>query len=417
MSSDFRDHLFPLDNPRLSAFRSCDAYTYLDAVRQNPVADEVVSAWTALFENTEFRGITTDGRTVPELFSAERDEGADNDAAVDAAVGLLGMLSADEQTRVLRPLHSRVWRAWLNPEFCLNPFGIRLEEVDEKTRDQVFRLVAACLSPAGYRKVRDIMRVNGFLGELVDLPRILNEHSYNINIFGTPSVTEPWGWNLWGHHLAVNCLLIGGRQVLTPVFFGSEPNHVDRGEHEGLSLFDEQERAGLAFVRDLTPGQAERAVLFHRKRDPDLPPGRLHHADELHLAGAFQDNRVIPYEGVPGAELHPAQRDALIDLVALFLDYQPDGPRKARMADVRRHLDETYFCWIGGRGDEDAFYYRVQSPVVLVEFDHHAGVFLANTEPEKFHTHTLVRTPNGNDYGAELVRRATGTPHRLQGPV
>jgi hypothetical protein len=43
--------------------------------------------------------------------------------------------------------------------------------------------------------------------------------------------------------------------------------------------------------------------------------------------------------------------------------------------------------------------------VLIVEFDHHAGVFLGNAEPERFHVHTLVRTPNGNDYGMDLVRR------------
>ena len=46
----------------------------------------------------------------------------------------------------------------------------------------------------------------------------------------------------------------------------------------------------------------------------------------------------------------------------------------------------------------------VQSPVVLIEFDHHIGVFLTNPEPAKFHVHTIVRTPNGNDYGLDLLR-------------
>ncbi|MFF0157295.1 DUF3500 domain-containing protein [Streptomyces sp. NPDC005263] len=82
-----------------------------------------------------------------------RDEGVDNAAAVDSALTLLGMLSADEQSSIRHPLDSRVWRAWLNPEFCLNPFGVRLEEVSEKVREQACQFVAACLSPAGYQKV------------------------------------------------------------------------------------------------------------------------------------------------------------------------------------------------------------------------------------------------------------------------
>ena len=74
------------------------------------------------------------------------------------------------------------------------------------------------------------------------------------------------------------------------------------------------------------------------------------------------------------------------------------------MDEIERHLGETYFSWIGGTGENSPFYYRIQSPVVMIEFDHHKGVVLNNAEPEKFHVHTIVRTPNGNDYGMDLLR-------------
>jgi hypothetical protein len=74
------------------------------------------------------------------------------------------------------------------------------------------------------------------------------------------------------------------------------------------------------------------------------------------------------------------------------------------MDDVERHLSATHVCWAGGMGENSAFYYRIQSPVVMIEFDHHKGVVLNNPTPEKFHVHTIVRTPNGNDYGADLLR-------------
>ena len=74
------------------------------------------------------------------------------------------------------------------------------------------------------------------------------------------------------------------------------------------------------------------------------------------------------------------------------------------MDDVERHLLKTHFCWAGGMGEDNAFYYRIQSPVVMIEFDHHKGVVLNNPTPEKFHVHTIVRTPNGNDYGMDILR-------------
>jgi hypothetical protein len=305
----------------------------------------------------------------------------------------------------------------MNPEFYIHRFGLRLEELDHDGRDRVMLLLQASTSPEGFGKIRDVMRINGFLGDLVGLPKVLNENSYNINIFGEPSRENPWGWSLYGHHLCLNCLFIGGQQVFTPVFFGAEPNEIDAGAHAGTTLFIEQERAGLTLIRDLSDDLAERAILFHHKRDPQLPIGRLHPGDELHLGGAFQDNRVIPYEGVPVAEFTAAQQQQVVTLAELFLDYQPAGPRAARLAAVQSHLGNTWFCWIGGTGDGEPFYYRLQSPVIVIEFDHHAGIFLANQHPERLHVHTIVRTPNGNDYGAELVRRATGSDHLLDGPV
>ena len=97
--------------------------------------------------------------------------------------------------------------------------------------------------------------------------------------------------------------------------------------------------------------------------------------------------------------------ELVVGLVEKFLDYQPPGPRAARIADVRRHLDQTHLCWIGGTSLGDTFYYRIQSPVIMIEFDHHSGVFLANKEPAKCHIHTIVRAPNGNDYGKDLLRQ------------
>jgi Protein of unknown function (DUF3500) len=136
----------------------------------------------------------------------------------------------------------------------------------------------------------------------------------------------------------------------------------------------------------------------------DLPPGRRHFADNLHLGGAFQDNRIVPYEGLRASEFSAQQRRDLIDLVAAYIAPLPPGPLAGRLAEVERHLADTHFCWIGGTAETSPFYYRIQSPVIFIEFDHHAGVFLTNAEPAKFHVHTIVRTPNGNDYGVDLLR-------------
>jgi hypothetical protein len=143
-------------------------------------------------------------------------------------------------------------------------------------------------------------------------------------------------------------------------------------------------------------------------KDPAMPPGRWNRDDQRHLCGAFRDNRVIPYEGIPVSDMDAEQHNLVEKILEGFLLYLPSRAREIRLAHVRQHFDETYFCWIGDFGEGDAFYYRIQSPVIIVEFDHHSGVFLCNAEPARFHTHTLLRTPNAGDYGKALLPLTAG---------
>ena len=72
----------------------------------------------------------------------------------------------------------------------------------------------------------------------------------------------------------------------------------------------------------------------------------------------------------------------------------------------------TDFAWIGGTGPDDVFYYRVQSPVILIEFDHLPGIVFDNDYATRRHIHTIVRTPNGNDYGKNLLAQHYAQHHR-----
>lgn len=403
MQAAFRRHLRAPDDPRIAGIADETAVSWADRTLANPRAAPLFDAWRERYLNEEFHGITVDGHCIPDLYDLAP-QGAPTAAMVGAAQALLGACDAAERARLCHALDARERRAWMNPEVFMHRFGLRLDEVRAPLREAVLGVVEASLSASGYRKARDLMRVNHFLGELVGAPRVMNEFSYNFNLFGQPSVQAPWGWNLYGHHLCLNCLAADQQMVLAPVFMGAEPNVIDAGPWAGTEVLAREESMGLALMRSLPSGVASRAQLYRAKRDPAMPPGRVAMADELHLAGAFRDNRVIPYEGARVADFDARARRDLMDLIATYLAPLPDGPRAARLAHIEAHLSGTHFCWIGGTGDEDPFYYRIQSPVVVIEFDHHAGVFLGNTEPEKFHIHTIVRTPNGNDYGMELVR-------------
>ena len=114
---------------------------------------------------------------------------------------------------------------------------------------------------------------------------------------------------------------------------------------------------------------------------------------------------MLDYQGIRSGELSSAQHELLLGLVEYHVGRMRDGHAQVKMDEVKRHLNDTYFCWMGGGSDDGVFYYRVQSPVIIVEFDHQRGIaFRERTKPYKDHIHVIVRTPNGNDYGKDLLR-------------
>src|SRR5690606_23305117 len=156
-------------------------------------------------------------------------ERAPVEAMVRAAERLLGLLDESARDRLLHPVDAVEWQTWANPEFLQFDTGLRLECLEPRVRDAALGLVEASLSPEGHAAVRTMMRINGFLGDVVGLPGILGEYSYNMALYGTPHPTDPWGWHLFGHHCVVNCLVVEGRMVVSPVFLGAEPNEIDEG--------------------------------------------------------------------------------------------------------------------------------------------------------------------------------------------
>ena len=359
-------------------------------------------------------GITTDGHVVPDLFALQ-DTGWNPEPAATAATAFLDSLAPAQRERTLFAVDADEWRMWINAFPTWDPHGLSLEDLEPAQRERALAILEASLSATGYSDARTAMKLNAALGELINQYRdTLTEYRYSLAIFGTPSTTQPWGWQLWGHHLDVHCFIIGRQMVLTPTFIGAEPTVADRGTHKGLRLFDQQRTAGLDLRRSLRPEQARQAVLHASIRVQDLPTELADPFNGRHLAGAAQDNRVIPYAGLPADGLSPGQRESLLRLVNTYAQRLPDDPAAAFMEGVERHLDDTHIAWIGGSGDQDAFYYRIHSPVVLIEYDCHQGVFLDNDQPEPFHVHTIVRTPNGGDYGRDLLRRHLTRHHPHQ---
>jgi len=214
---------------------------------------------------------------------------------------------------------------------------------------------------------------------------------------GTPSKTQPWGWQVDGHHLIVNYFVLGDQVVMTPLFVGSEPVIAPSGKYKGLAILQDEQGAGLKMIRALDEGQRKKAVIEVSKTGNN------------NLTEAFKDNVVLDYAGAKVSSFTKGQKDQLVKLIDMYISNMDDGHAKLKMEDVRKHIDETYFAWIGGMDDSSVYYYRIHSPVLLIEFDHQRPAGLRHMyppdKPFKEHIHAVVRTPNGNDYGKDLLRQ------------
>lgn len=417
-SGNFRDYLIPLDHPRLSP-RDRDPRTHAAGVLGNKeiFLTDVAKGWQRLYE-APYKGFTADGSVVPNLYQHESDPDGSTLGMFEAAQQLLSVASDTELKKFRYPLNAREWRSWSNPEVIVIDSGLRLDEMCEETRNAVVKLLKASTSEEGFAKLKAAMETNHFLGDLTLLKNVMNRYSYHFCLFGEPSKTEPWGFNLFGHHMCVNLMTLSGDITLGPFFVGAEPNIIDEGPSKGMFVLKKEETAGLAFMKSLSKEQQSKAILKGDINDIDgssMDKGRWNPADLRGLGGAFQDNRVVPYEGLPGSEMTPEQRKQLLEMVAIYNEALPVRARNRFLKRVEEHMNETYFGWIGPVNDDDPFYYRIHGPVVLNEFDHHNGVWLSNIYPKKYHIHTIQRLPNRGDYGTAIIEDWSGKPRTLEG--
>ncbi len=361
-----------------------------------------------------FVGVTENGRPRPGLYRLHS-SGTSPNSAVSAARAYLDGLALHQKVVGALPMNAPEWRLWTNAIPTWHPKGLRLERLAESDRDRALAVVQASLSPAGYAQVRAAMALNANLGELIDDYRdTLTEFAYWFTVFGTPSGDSPWGWQLMGHHVDLHCVFVASQIVLAPTFLGAEPT-TGTGRFEGVHAFDDETEVALAFRRTLDADRHAEFLMGSSLRTQDLPPELAGPWNGRHLAGAGSDNLILPAEGIVAASLPADQRDGLVKLIRVYLDRLPPAQAERTMALVREHFDETRFAWRGGHDDECAFYYRVHSPVLLIEYDNHPGVFLANPEPARFHVHTIVRAPNGNDYGRDLLAQHYRLHHEGRG--
>ncbi|MBU3823063.1 DUF3500 domain-containing protein [Flavobacteriaceae bacterium XHP0103] len=348
-----------------------------------------------------YKGIFTSSNDEHNLFPI-KSTGVSTKPIINAAVKFIKSLSNRQAEKTVFQIEDDEWRKWSNVDNGIyERQGISLKEMNKNQRTLAFKLMQEALSAKGLQLSKDIMKTDQTLREINNNNPMFDEDLYYFTIMGTPSAIEPWGWQIDGHHLVINYFVLGDQVVMTPTFMGGEPIITETGKYKGNTLFQDEQNLGLKFINSLSLEQQKEAIINSEKNNNNIK------------AEAFKDNITLDYEGIKGDKLTDEQKTSLLHLINQYISNMREGHATVKMEEVENHFKETYFSWVGELDEDAVFYYRIHSPVVLIEFDHQrpVGVRGNGREVSRNHIHTVVRTPNGNDYGKDLLKQHLESHH------
>jgi hypothetical protein len=315
---------------------------------------------------------------------------------VSAANAFLATLSQAQKDSVVFPFDDQGQRKrWSNlPEPMVQRGGLSMGSLSAAQRSSAMALLASVLSKRGYEKIQQIVEADEVLktssgggGANARRP-LFGKDFYFISLLGRPSETQPWMLQFGGHHLALNVTIAGAQGVLTPSLTGAQPGLYTVNGKTIRPLGQESDKA-LALLNSLDSTQRHKAVLSFTMADLVLGPG--------------QDDKQIQPEGLKASEMTPAQRTALLGLIAEWSGIVHESAAQSRMAELTQDINETWFAWSGPvtaeAGHNITAYYRIQGPHLVIEY---APQNLGG-DPS-MHIHSMYRDPT-NDYGRKLTAK------------
>ncbi len=265
--------------------------------------------------------------------------------------------------------------------------GPTFNDFNEQQKTSALSLLRASLSEQGYKKSIDIMELEKVLiiiERQTSESRYRDPLNYHFSIFGTPTPDKPWGWRFEGHHITINFASTEGQMVSsTPSFFGSNPGIVRIEEQKGKQVLKLESELALALVNSFTAEQLKVA-----KFSPEAPK-------EI-ITGNNRKATNIEPRGISFKALSSDQKKDFLQLLEVFVNNYQLGFSKTLMAKIKKAgMENLSFAWAGGLTFEVPQYYRIQGPMLLIEYD--------NIQNNSNHVHTIVRDLT-NDFAEDILR-------------
>jgi len=267
--------------------------------------------------------------------------------------------------------------------------GVRIKDLDQQQRDAAHALLHTVLSATGYVKTTEVMALEEILAEL-EHNRSRDPELYYVTIFGTPSLTQPWGWRIEGHHLSLNFTLGGKVSTArlhistTPAFMGSNPATIPSGSKKGHRILAEEEDLAFELLHSLNPQQRAQAIIS-TSAPRDI------------ITGSERKARMETFEGIVYSSLNEQQQELLMRLVGEYVNNMRQDIAQVQMEKIERSgLERIHFAWAGYTQPGMQHYYRIHGPTFLIELD--------NTQNNADHIHSVWRDLE-DDFGEDLLRK------------
>ncbi len=289
------------------------------------------------------------------------------------ALKFLALLDPSQAQRSWFPFDGEERKHWhwtVTSTFPRN--GVTLGELDASQYQAAMDMLAASLSPRGFDKVQDIMRLQSVLPTGAADPL-----AYHVSVFGDPNAAQ-WGWRLEGHHLSHHFTVVHGKVSMSPFFHGAWPTTTQTG----FRAMPREEDAARELVLSLTPELRKRVVFQENS---------LRHVTRNALSVS-----ALPVVGLRFSELGNAQRALAAEIVATYLAALPTAISIEKQAAFDASAsDALSFGWAGSHTPNQSHYYRIQSETFLLEFD--------NSLNAGTHIHSVWRDFAG-DFGADHLK-------------
>jgi len=293
-------------------------------------------------------------------------------------------LSNEEKDIVFQPFSDESREQWhYFPGRMWHSKGLAIKDLDASQKKNFYASLRSFVSAEGFQKTKDILIVEGVLGELTGNIDYRDPEKYYIAIYGDPTTKEPWSFTLEGHHLSLNFTVVNGQLISSPRFFGANPATVLSGEHEGLRALNQEEDLAFQLVNSFTEAQQNVANIDGRAY-PEII--------------TRNESTVAPIDqrGIKMSQLNGEQQELLWKVIQVYLSTEPEEEVEAKASKIRQtEFDDILFAWAGATTPGVGHYYRIQSDSFLIEFD--------NTQNGANHIHSVWREFEG-DFGRDVLR-------------